>query len=189
MSSDTFGDRADALENAFFNQVDAKLTEQMRLSLERDKTADELASLSGINSSSVLDALVAAGVTGRSMTALRIFPLVAVAWADEIIQENEREIVMTAAAKQGLPPKTPAGMLLDQWLTHKPENGVFEAWEAYARSLVGKLEPEEAKSLKHTIEKEIKAVAQAAGGVLGWAAVSKGESAVMRRILLALDGQ
>ncbi len=186
MNKDSFGDRADALENAFFADVDAKLLEQMRNSLEKDKSSDELASLSGLQDPSVLKSLVDAGVTGRSITALRIFPLVAVAWADHVIQENEREKILLAASKQGLPPTSPAGELLNRWLANKPDASVFDAWETYARSLVTKLGASDSESLRQSIEQEVKEVAQAAGGMLGWAAVSPGESAVMKRISNAL---
>ena len=189
MNQASFNERAEKLENAFFANLDAQLTENIRASLNKDKTAEELSVLSGITEPSVLASMVNAGVTGRSMTALRIFPLVAVAWADNIIQESERELVLESASKQGLPPKTPAGTLLGDWLIQKPDESVFQAWEAYARSLVAKLGPDDAVSLKETIRSEIHAVASAAGGVLGWAAVSKGESEVMQRITLALDGE
>ena len=187
MNFDSFGDRAEALENAFFAQVDAKLQEQLRQSLEHDKTADELATLSGLTDRGVLNALTHAGVTGRSLTALRIFPLVAVAWADNIIQENEREKVMLAAGEQGLTPKTPAGFLLQQWLQHKPSDEMFDAWEAYAKALVGKLSREEADALRRSLSNELENVARAAGGVLGWSAVSAGESKIIKRVMAALS--
>lgn len=186
MNQQSFQDRADALENAFFADVDAKLLEKLRASFEKEQSADELSALSGISDKSVLAALVDAGVTARSMTVLHVFPLIAVAWADNIVQAEEREKILLAASKQGMSADSPAGLLLASWLTHKPGESVFVAWESYAKALVGRLAADDAETLRASIEKEIKDIAQSAGGVLGWAAVSQGESAIMKRITNAL---
>ena len=185
MNEDSFSTRARALEDAFFTQRDAELSEQLRASQERAQTAEELSALSGIDDPKVLRSLVDAGVTGRSLTALRIFPLVAVAWADGIIQENERDKVIQAASKHGLPPSTPAGGLLNQWLLVKPDESIFEAWETYTQALVARMGPEERRILRESLERDMREIATASGGVLGWSAVSRGESDVMQRIRAA----
>lgn len=184
---DTFSSRANALENSFFSQVDAKLNEQLAKQLAADKTAEELGVLSGIEDKATLRALVEAGVTGRSLTAMRVFPLVAVAWADGMLQEAERDKILEIAENQGLPAKTPAGSLLGQWLQHPPTEETFAAWEAYTSALLLRLSGEEANSLRESIAQEINAIAQAAGGVLGWSAVSRNETATMKRIRAVLD--
>ena len=186
MSQDTFRDRADALENAFFSDVDAKLLEKLRANFEKDQTIQELATSCGINDKHALEAMVEAGVNPRTLTALHLFPLIAVAWADNAIQPEERETVMEAASKQGLNRESPAGQLLSNWLSKKPSDKMFDAWETYAKALMASLDQDAAEAIRTCLEKELKAVAQAAGGVLGWAAVSKGESAVMSRVNAAL---
>jgi hypothetical protein len=186
MSTESFKDRGDALENAFFADVDAKLMDKLRASLEKDKSVDELSALSGINDRGVLSALADAGVTGRSITALHVFPLVAVAWADGLIQKEEREKVIEAATEQGMTKDSPALALLEAWLQSKPDDSVFAAWESYAKSLIAKLGSDEAKSIRKSITGSIQSVAEASGGVLGWRAVSKGESEIMKRIEAAL---
>lgn len=186
MSQESFSERADALENAFFAEVDAKLLEKLRSNFEKDQTVEELAALCGITDKHALESLVEAGVNPRTLTALHLFPLIAVAWADNAIQSEEREKVMEAASKQGLTRESPAGQLLQSWLSKKPSDHVFVAWESYAKALIGSLDADSAESVRRCMEGELKGVAQASGGVLGWAAVSKGESTVMDRVIAAL---
>jgi hypothetical protein len=48
------------------------------------------------------------------------------------------------------------------------------------------MDPEAATNLRESLAQEMKEVAQASGGLLGYAAVSKGESKVMQQVLDAL---
>jgi hypothetical protein len=187
MTQESFEDRANALENAFFAEVDARLLDKLRTSFEKDSSVEELAVLSGISDKAILQTLVDAGVTGRSVTALRIFPLVAVAWADNVIQSEEREAIMVAASKEGITRESPTGLVLESWLAKKPSDPVFEAWEGYAKALVSRLDKSEAAKLRSSIETDVKNVARSAGGVLGWAAESKGEKEVIKRVTGALQ--
>ncbi len=156
MSQESFSERADALENAFFAEVDAKLLEKLRSSFEKNQTVEELASLCGITDKHALESLVDAGVNPRTLTALHLFPLIAVAWADNAIQTEEREKVMDAAGKQGITRESPAGQLLQSWLTKKPSEQAFNAWESYAKSLIASLDAESAESVRRSLESELK---------------------------------
>ncbi len=62
----------------------------------------------------------------------------------------------------------------------------LEFWCEYAATLVSNMTPEAAQSLKESIVNDLKKVASATGGVLGWGAVSDGESAILRRVEAAL---
>jgi hypothetical protein len=187
MSGDnTLSKRGAALENQFFAEVDEKLTAAMKAELEKTSAIEELAKLSGIRDERVLKSIVGAGVAPTTFPALRLFPLVAVAWADGMLQAGERDVVLSAAGKHCVESKSPSGRLLQKWLETEPPKELFEAWESFARALVMQLAPAEAATLKISVLAEVKQVAEASGGVLGWSSISRGEHAVMNRIEAAL---
>ncbi len=184
---DIISKRAAALENQFFASVDEKLTEALRAELEKATATNELAKLTGVADEKVLGALVDAGVSPSTFPALRLFPLVAVAWADGMLDAAERDKVMEASTKHCVHTDSPSGKILAAWLATEPPAELFSAWEQFARALVKELAPVDALALKTGILAEVHEVAEASGGVLGWAAISKGEHAVESRIKAALS--
>lgn len=183
---DIIHQRGAALESQFFAEVDAQLLADLQAELKRTEDTKALAVLSGISDQTVLDALVASGVSPAAFPALRLFPLVAVAWADGLLDDNERATVLAAADKHGVGKSTLSGAVLAGWLEKEPSQPLFEAWESFAKALVGELDSARAALVKQSILKEVKEVAQASGGLLGWSAISKGENAILNRIELAL---
>jgi len=185
-NSDSLHERGNALENHFFANLDAKLLEELKVKQEHDSLVTEFARISGIKDSSVLQAIINLGVTTQTFSALRVFPLVAVAWADGTLDESERTTVNTIASTHFLLKQCPAKKLLEKWLEEKPSTSMFEAWETYAKALVASLSAHDADELKKAIISEIQTVASSSGGLLGWSAVSSGESKVLKRIEAAL---
>jgi len=185
-SQDSLQKRGASLESQFFSDVDAKLVEALQADLERADNAKALTELSGLQDRKAIDALIAAGVSPATLPALRLFPLIAVAWADGRLEPNERETVLEAATKHGLDRESASGKIIASWLETNPSAELFDAWEAFVKTLISKLPVADALTVQSTILEEINAVAKAAGGVLGWNAISKGESKVMNRIEQAL---
>jgi len=183
---DSLRDRASALENQFFAEIDAKLLEELKIKQDHENLISEFSRISGIKDLAILEAIRKLGVTPHSFTALRVFPLVAVAWADGTLDETERVTVNTLASTHFVLKQCPAGQLLEKWLETKPTAEMFNAWESYAKTLVTALSAHEADELKKTLVKEIHAVASASGGLLGWSAISTGENKALNRIEAAL---
>jgi len=183
---DILHQRGAALESQFFAAVDAKLMADLQAELKKSDDAKALAGVSGIHDLAVLDALVEAGVSPSTFPALRLFPLVAIAWADGLLEKSERETVLAAADKHSVGLNSPSGGILAAWLAKEPGPELFVAWEAFAKAMVNKLSISDAKSVRDAILKEVNDVAQASGGLLGWGAISKGESEVANRIEQAL---
>ena len=89
----------DQLEDSFFGRDGGGLRERLR-EAERTRTArmESLAEVSGITDVEVLEKLVGLGVRSETLTALSLYPLVAVAWADGHVDRHERETVLQGAA-------------------------------------------------------------------------------------------
>lgn len=185
-SDDSLKSRGSALENEFFNAVDAKLIADLRAQLQAAEETKSLKTVTGVQDEQTVQALVNAGVSATTYPALRLFPLVAVAWADGALEPAEVETVMDVASKHGVGRDSSSGKLLEAWLSKNPGSDLFNAWESFAIKLVQTIPESEAASVKEALLKEVKQVAQASGGILGWAAISSGESKVMQRIEKAL---
>ena len=183
---DIISKRGTALENQFFAEVDEKLLQALKAELTKADAAKELAKLTGLNDLSVLQGLIEAGLAPTTFPALRLFPLIAVAWSDGRLDAAERDLVLAAADKQGIAAGSASWSILSGWLQAEPAPSLFDAWEGFAPALVAHLSTAEATSLKEAIVAEVRNVAEASGGVLGWASISKGEHLALNRIEKAL---
>ncbi len=185
-NQDSLHDRGSALENQFFADLDAKLLAELKSRQEQENAVAEFARISGVTDTKILEAVHKLGVTPQTFSAMRIFPLVAVAWGDGVLEDAERTTITTLSSTH-FPKQCPAGQLLEKWLETQPSPEMFNAWEAYAKALVAALPTANAEELKKALVQEIHAVATSSGGLLGWAAVSQGEHKVMKRIEAALS--
>ena len=134
-NSDSLHERGSALENQFFAELDAKLLEELKSRQDQENAVSEFARITGIKDTKILEAVHKLGVSPQAFSALRVFPLVAVAWGDGVLEEAERSTINTLAAAH-FDLKGPAGKLLTNWLETKPSSEMFTTWEAYAKGLM-----------------------------------------------------
>ena len=187
MSEEFLEERRNALENEFFHKEDQKKIGDLKLDLQESTTKDDLRKVSGMTDDAVLDRLVALGLTGKTVAALSLAPLVWVAWADGVIQDNERVAIMNAARGKGLEEDTPGYALLDGWLAKKPDESLFGAWETYIKTLAAQLNDEQNRLLRTQIVNFARVIAESAGGFLGIGRVAGSEEKVLARIAAAFD--
>jgi hypothetical protein len=180
--SDTTPDpHRDALENHFY------AGDGDGAGLASSPTKDELRKVSGMTDEAVLDRLVALGLTGKTIAALSLVPLIWVAWADGVIQDNERVAILQGAHGKGLEEGTAGYQLLEGWLARRPDEGLFSAWEAYIKTLTAQLNDEQNRLLRTQIVNFARVVAESAGGFLGIGRVAGSEEKVLARIGAAFD--
>ena len=182
MSDHTLEERGRALENQFFDKENKVKIAAMKDKLEVQKTREELRKASGMSDDSVLDRLVELGLRANTIAALSLVPLIAVAWADGEIQDNERTAILQGAHGKGLEEGTDGYELLQTWLKDRPKDELFEAWESYIKALAGQLNDEQNRLLKNQIVGFAKMVASSAGGLLGFGKVSSAEEKALHRI-------
>lgn len=167
MSGDFLGDRKAGLENAFFAQQDALLRRQLG---EKDDTKTrkaELSTASGITDDAVLTHLLTQNITGATLAALSLVPLVVVAWADGGIDDKERAAVLAGAEQAGLGKGHASYQLFEGWLAKKPAPDLLATWKQYVTALSATLTPDARQSLKTELLGRARSVAEATGGFLG----------------------
>jgi hypothetical protein len=185
---DQFAARGRALEEAFFQNVDARLLANLRGELAQMEEANKLAHVSEIMDQNVLRQLVKVGVTAESLLAMRFVPMIKVAWADGKISDSERDAVLKAAESENVKPGTSSYLLLRTWLEGQPDEAVFVAWKEYIKELARQMPVESLAPLRERMTSLCHGVAKAAGGVLGIGSISKAEEKAIEECLSAYGG-
>ncbi len=187
MSREFLEQRRNALEESFFAKRNAELLERLRENAALEARKKDLMEMAGIRDHAVVDELIRLNISGETVVALFLIPLIEVAWADGRVDQKEREAVIQAAEGQGVAKEGPAHELLENWLRERPEAGLMDLWKSYARALVSDLEEEARAGLRKDLIGRARAVAEAAGGFLGLGnKVSQAERRVLEELEQAL---
>ena len=160
-------DRQKALEEQFFAKQSEELKRRLRQKREQEETATSLSEVSGITQRDVVARLVALGIRAETWAAVSLVPLVEVAWANGVVEENERRAVLSAAEANGVTPGSAAHEMLESWLLHRPDAGLLQAWGEYIVALSASVAPAQTSALRDEILGRARHVAEAAGGFLG----------------------
>lgn len=192
MKKGSFSGRRRDLEEKFFLERDMELLRALREKTASEKRKEALAEASGITDDDLLDQLIELDVSAQTVAALFLVPLIAVAWADGSVDPSERRAVLEAAQQKGIRKNHPGYQLLEGWLRQKPDVELVSVWKGYAAALSQTLGEAAKDALKHALKEDLlgraRAVAQAAGGLLGLGnKVSKSEQAVLDELEQAFD--
>jgi hypothetical protein len=165
------------LEDRFFFAESLVLKEQLARLRRQQETEEALSRVSGIVNKAVLKELVSLNIRPETLSALCLVPIIEVAWADGKIDEKERQAILTGAEKNGLDGDHE---ILKEWLRHKPDEPLMNAWKAYMQGLCEILHGNCLIALKNDILEHTRRVAEASGGIMGLTnPVSANEKAVM----------
>ncbi len=175
------------LEERFFSEIDNQLLDKMRGEISTKQNAEAITHVLGINDEKLATEIASLNVTVETLAAFRLVPLVAVAWADDRVEESERYAVTLAAEKSGISQDSAAMELIATWIKRRPPADLLEAWCDYAKSLSASLDEAHRTVLKKEILDQVNAVAAASGGVLGFGSVSPSEKATIAKISEALS--
>lgn len=174
---------ARSLEDAFFRERDAAFIAESRKREAAKTRKKALAEASGITNEVVLDQLVEHDIHAETLAAFSLVPLVEVAWADGDIPPEERKVLLNAIEEAGIQKDSVAFQTIKQWMEKRPEPKVMKLWKNYARALMSELTPEARELIRQTVLKHARAVANAAGGFLGFSRASSAE----KKVLFALE--
>jgi hypothetical protein len=182
MADDILGDRSRSLEDEFFRKEDARLVAKLQELKKKEASREELARISGIKNTAILDRLVELGIHPETLVALSIVPLAEVAWADGTLDAKEEQAILDRAAKSGVTPGSPGHDLLKSWLERRPEPRLLTAWIQMVQGLNENLTPEQVEALRAGLVERARAVASASGGVLGVGKISSAEAEMIRQL-------
>ncbi len=167
MGNEFLGDRRQALEESFFRNRDEKLRKQLHAREQAKAARQALIDATGIDDELVLNAIVELGIHSETLVALELIPLIEVAWADGTMDDKERKAIIAAADEAQVATGSENHELLENWLKQKPDPQLLTTWKDYVAGLCEQLEDEVKDHLKHELLDGARAVAEAAGGILG----------------------
>jgi len=180
-SSDHKGEAID-LEEAFFAKENARLLREMRAKTETEERRAMLQRVVGIQDEAFLDRLILLGIGPETAMALRLIPLVTVAWADGHMDDRERDAILSAAREQGLVAEETAQQVLRDWLEQKPDPRLLSLWKDYVGHIWSHLSDDERLQMRQTLLTTAEEVASAAGGFLGLSKISAPEQEVLEEL-------
>jgi hypothetical protein len=176
------------MEEAFFAQENAKLLERLREEARVKERREALRAALTVKDEGVIDALVELDLYPETVVAFAMVPLVEVAWADGEIASKERKAILEAAAGRGVEPGSTTYELLENWLRHRPSPEILQTWKRYVAAINAELGDPERAALKARVLGDARAVAEAAGRILGLGfAVSPSEERVLEDLESAFD--
>ena len=167
------------------HQVVYKLHEETQTKQGR---ADLIRS-TGIDDLALTDELVELGITADGVIALRLFPLVLVAWADGRINTSEREAVMAEALRFGISDDSSAWLILDNWLMSRPSSLCLDAWKRYTHDTFVQMSDVATQRLIELTNRQMTSVAKSSGGHLGYGKVSEKEHSMINQIVATMKIQ
>ena len=154
-------EREKAFEDLFFREESERLVEAMRARKSRKEQFAALSGALGVDAPELINPLLELDLREKNVTALVLAPLVAVAWADRMLDNEERRSILKAEDDFGIDPKSEAGLLLEVWLDHRPHESLLDAWAAYVGELCRVLEPDERTRLRNEIVSRSRRIARA----------------------------
>ncbi len=166
-----------ALDDVFFRRG----ADAVRAQLQSDADGSAAASIGGESriEPALVRELTALGVRGDTLAALTLIPLVEVAWADGLMEPSERDAVLRGAEECGIEPASPSAALLRVWLDERPGPDLFDVWRRLIGVICASISYEARMRLERAIVGRARDVAESAGGVLGFGAVSGEEDQVL----------
>jgi hypothetical protein len=178
---------AKSLEESFFAKENERLLQKLREKEALEERRLAFKESLNLDNDEVIDALIALELEPQTVAAFSIVPLVTMAWADGEIQSKERAAIIRAAEERGIEQGSANHDLLENWLKRQPGPELMDTWKGYVDALRASLDPMIYDALRERVVSRTRAVAKAAGGILGLGSISKAEQAMLDRLEQSLS--
>ncbi|PQO39833.1 hypothetical protein DTL21_03580 [Bremerella cremea] len=155
------------LLDSMFVQQNEALWEKLRDQIAEENLVDELSKATAIQDKALIEKLIGLGIRPRNMAALTMYPLISVAYADGVLNIEERDLIMKMAQDWNMAPGDPAFEVMNHWLKDGPTAEGLAVWKEYITAVMSQMTPEQVADLKQSIMSRATAVATAVGDVLG----------------------
>ncbi len=127
------------------------------------------------------------GLPPDAVMAVALLPLAEVAWSDGSVEPRERQALLDAAQAVGMDGDGAAIERLEHFLAERPSRELMRLWEDTVREVCRVLSVEGRLRLERELMGGAHRLAQAAGGFLGLASVSRHEDEALTRLAQAFE--
>ena len=175
-------------EDEYFARRDRELVETKR---RKEADAAELHRLGqalGLGDEELLARLREQGLGPSTVAIVRVLPALEVAWSDGAVGKAEGDLLKEQLRRvsDGQQPSPEAVAMLDGFLIARPPDRLFEGARRAAQVAASTLGEGKGRDVAIRIVADAKAVAEAAGGVLGLGTVSTPERRALESLAAAL---
>jgi len=177
--------RANLMESLFFVEKEAEALREYREKVDAKERKEELRQVASFDDET-LDAMVEAGLDKHTIMAAKLIPLIAVAWSDDVMADNEATAILRAARAKGVEDGSDSHRLLEGWLRVQPQDELFETWKGF---ISGYAASYDVSDLKNEIIEMATEVAESAGGFLRILSISKSEKNILSDIKTAFGAK
>lgn len=188
MTQDSLKERGRAFEAHYFNKLSQDKAKKLKEALQKEQELQDLQKQTGIEDARLLEGIMQQGIHPSQLSALTIFPVAYVAWADGKLDEKERAAIVKACNECGIDQSSPAMELIDSWLEQAVDETMFLLWTDWIKSIFAQMELDHAKGLALNIKNKARSVASASRSFLGFGAkISDSEERALLKIESALE--
>jgi tellurite resistance protein len=172
-------------EEKYFRE---KLIAKLKAKAARETSRKALSEAVGVSDEGILQTLEDMGYDRDIVTVLHLVPLLAVAWADGRISDEERTKIVEAARSWGVKEGTAADRKLHELLRVRPEEVQISRALRVIRDIMQFRGAEKQASYCKNVLELTEAVADASGGLLGLGRrISPAERKVIERVARELS--
>lgn len=179
--------RGKALAEAFFFRADQELWWALREQLSREEKIKAFETLIGIRDSEVVGCLIDAGFDLSTAMSFIWAPAIFVAWADGEADDVEKRLILESLRSKGISFEASSHMIEHEWFAARPKDDLWKLWSDFANEMLGNFTEEDRSAIRNEIVSLCKDVAQASGGIFGFAKSSPAELEAIARIESALQ--
>lgn len=157
-------------EEQYFRALEAEQRAALRKKMENAAkdlmSREETAKAAGTDDLDLAGQIRTLGFEGDSAKIFDLVPLVAVAWADDSIQRDERATILRVLEARGITPGSEAFVRMEALLEEKPSAPFFERSLSVLRRVLSSSEDDRTQDAKDLVELS-SLVASASGGFFG----------------------
>jgi hypothetical protein len=175
-------DREHALENEYFFRKDRELIDHLREEGRKEAERRALEEELQTHDTAFLQELQAAGFSPDNLRLIHLVPLVEVAWSEGEVTARERELILALASRRGFATDSAAFQQLVGWLDSRPDAAFFETTYEAIRRLLALQDETSRQATREDLVAWCTRIAEATGGILGMAPISKDERECLRRV-------
>ena len=154
-----------AHEEEYFQRHNHELIAKLRERQATEAAAVGLKDATGVQDDALIEHLARLGVTRETVAVLHLMPLLEVAWADGVIQDEERALLHGAADEAKLSGK--ALEAFEAMILKRPKQIYFDVALEFIRSVLAAMPAAEADKARDNIQTLTETIAQSTGGWFG----------------------
>jgi len=150
--------------DAMFEKKNEELWQRLRDQIEEEHKIDHVSAATGIADKHLVGEMMSElHVTGKNLAAITMYPLVYVAYADRVMNSEERKVIEKLADEWNMPVGSPSREVLLDWMDSGPSEKGFEIWKEYMQATLPKMPEKQRTEMHQSIMQRCKAVAAAVG--------------------------